>query len=303
MPTILVVDDDEIHRELTSRCLGEIPDLRILFATEGGEALKQIAEQPPDLVLTDLLMPGMDGLQLVERVQRTHPSIPTILMTSFGGEQTVLQALAAGAASYVSKKDIRHHLVRTVEQVLDVARARRQRDRIFQYLGSSETRFELENDPELIPPLIGFFQDNLLRLGFGDDGVRTQMGMALMEALSNAMLHGNLELSSDLRNDGPDEYLAWAERRRREPPYASRRIHIAASERRDQVLYIVRDEGPGFDPHTLPDPTAPENMVRVCGRGILLIRSFMDQVEYNERGNEVTMLKHNPSIESSPAAE
>lgn len=293
MPTILVVDDDEVHRELTSRCLETIPDLRIVFAQEGGEALRRITEERPDLVLTDLRMPGMDGLELVEKVQDKHPAIPTILMTSFGGEQIVLRALAAGAASYVSKKDMKHHLVRTVEQVLEVARARRKRDRIFDYLASSETRFELENDPELIPPLIGFFQDNLLRFGFGDDGVRTQMGMALMEALSNAMFHGNLELSSELRDDAADEYHASAERRRHELPYSARRIHVLASEGRDQVMYIVRDEGPGFDPSSLPDPTAPENMVRVCGRGLLLIRSFMDAVEYNEKGNEVTMLKKN----------
>jgi anti-sigma regulatory factor (Ser/Thr protein kinase) len=53
----------------------------------------------------------------------------------------------------------------------------------------------------------------------------------------------------------------------------------------------VRDEGPGFDPGGLPDPTDPANLERPCGRGLLLMKTFMDEVRYNDRGNEVTMRK------------
>src|SRR6266566_3168207 len=52
--------------------------------------------------------------------------------------------------------------------------------------------------------------------------------------------------------------------------------------------FMVRDEGPGFNPGDVPDPTDPENLERESGRGLLLMRSFMDDVQYNERGNEVT---------------
>ena len=54
---------------------------------------------------------------------------------------------------------------------------------------------------------------------------------------------------------------------------------------------MVRDEGPGFDPATLPDPTDPSNLERVGGRGLLLIRTFMDEVRHNESGNEITFVK------------
>jgi anti-sigma regulatory factor (Ser/Thr protein kinase) len=53
----------------------------------------------------------------------------------------------------------------------------------------------------------------------------------------------------------------------------------------------MRDEGPGFDPKELPDPTDPENLLKLSGRGILLMRTFMDDVKFNDRGNEVTMVK------------
>ncbi len=56
-------------------------------------------------------------------------------------------------------------------------------------------------------------------------------------------------------------------------------------------MFVVRDEGQGFDPALLPDPTDPVNLERVSGRGLLLIQTFMDRVEHNARGNEITMVK------------
>jgi len=60
---------------------------------------------------------------------------------------------------------------------------------------------------------------------------------------------------------------------------------------KDEATFIIRDEGAGFDPNDLPDPTAPENLIRASGRGILLIRTFMDDVCFNDKGNEITMVK------------
>ena len=67
---------------------------------------------------------------------------------------------------------------------------------------------------------------------------------------------------------------------------------------REMAKFVIRDEGRGFDPTHLPDPTTPENLERTCGRGILLMRTFMDEVEFNQRGNEVTLIKHRQNGES-----
>ena len=57
------------------------------------------------------------------------------------------------------------------------------------------------------------------------------------------------------------------------------------------VQIAIRDEGKGFDPGSLPDPTDPENLIKASGRGLLLMRAFMDDVFHNETGNEVTLIK------------
>ena len=82
-----------------------------------------------------------------------------------------------------------------------------------------------------------------------------------------------------------------AEYRRRRPPYRDRRLHVRARLSRREAVYVIRDEGPGFDPSQLPDPTDPSNLDRVSGRGLLLIRTFMDKVHHNKEGNQITMIK------------
>ena len=74
-------------------------------------------------------------------------------------------------------------------------------------------------------------------------------------------------------------------------PFSDRRITVSLSIDRQQAVYQIADEGPGFDPSTLPDPTDPANLDRPCGRGLLLMRTFMTTVEYNSTGNSVRLTK------------
>jgi CheY-like chemotaxis protein/anti-sigma regulatory factor (Ser/Thr protein kinase) len=295
MPIILVVDDDAVDRELAERCLEGLDNLEVLFAESGRQALELLAQRQPDLVLTDLRMPGMDGIELVGKIHEPYPRMPVVLMTSKGSEQAAVQALAAGAASYVPKADLAEHLVETVQQVLEVEEGRRSRDQLLGYLDSKETRFVLDNDVKLISPLAGYFQSGLERLGFGNESLRTQVGMAIMEALSNAVIHGNLDVGSELRTESTKAYYDLIEKRRGEKPWSERRVYCTARESVSRIEYVIRDEGDGFDHASLPDPTLPENLVRVRGRGLMLIHTFMDEVRFNDKGNEITLSKDAPA--------
>jgi anti-sigma regulatory factor (Ser/Thr protein kinase) len=72
-------------------------------------------------------------------------------------------------------------------------------------------------------------------------------------------------------------------------------VYITERVSRAEAHYVIRDEGPGFNPFVLPDPTAPENLDKLSGRGLLLIRTFMDDVSYNETGNQITLVKRRDS--------
>ncbi|HEX4634034.1 MAG TPA: ATP-binding protein [Gemmatimonadales bacterium] len=118
------------------------------------------------------------------------------------------------------------------------------------------------------------------------------LGVALHEALTNAMLHGNLELSSSLREADEKEYYRQSVERRDKEPFAQRRVRVTARYTHRELSFTIRDEGNGFDPALLPDPTDPANLGRVSGRGLLLIQTFMDRVEHNAKGNQITMIKY-----------
>jgi anti-sigma regulatory factor (Ser/Thr protein kinase) len=154
-----------------------------------------------------------------------------------------------------------------------------------------DIRIEIENDIGRLPEVVEQLEDELRRRGICDETEIVGIGVALREALANAIYHGNLEVSSVLLDDGGDSYDELARVRRRMSPYGERRVVIDARYRRGEVTYTVSDEGPGFDPAVLPDPIDPANLERVHGRGLMIIRAFMDEVRHNERGNVITMLK------------
>lgn len=291
MATVLVVDDAEVSRHLIGRLLERQEGLKVVYAEHGQEALAAIQRETPDLVLTDLRMPKMDGLALVEAVRKAHPALPVILMTAYGNEEIAIQALQRGAASYVPKQNLARELAGTVQKILEVAQADRQHRRLMDCLTQTEAQFVLESDPSLISPLVGHLQDNLRRMGLCDENDLIRVTVALDEALINAMHHGNLELNSDLRQEDADAYYALADARRQQAPYGDRRVHVTARESRSEAVYVVRDGGPGFDPLAVPDPTDPANLTKASGRGLLLIRTFMDEVQHNEKGNEITLVK------------
>jgi anti-sigma regulatory factor (Ser/Thr protein kinase) len=117
------------------------------------------------------------------------------------------------------------------------------------------------------------------------------MAVALSEAVTNAIDHGNLELDSELRQDDERVYHRLGEERGKQSPYCERRVQVSVGVTRSEATFTIRDQGPGFDVTKLPDPTDPTNLCRIGGRGLLLIRTLMDEVRFNSLGNEITLLK------------
>jgi CheY-like chemotaxis protein/anti-sigma regulatory factor (Ser/Thr protein kinase) len=291
MPLVLVVDDSSIDCRLATAILEKRANVRTQTASDGLEALRSMEQELPAVVLTDLQMPNMDGLELVEAIRQRYSQVPVILMTANGSEEIAMEALQSGAASYVPKRTLDRDLAATLERVLSASQIDRRRQRVLECLEEVECRLVLENDPSLVPVLVSHFQEHLLRMGLCDENGKIRVGVALEEALLNAIQHGNLELDSALRQDGSDAFFRLGEQRRRLAPYTGRRVHLHASLRPDRTTFTIRDEGPGFDVSKLPDPTDPDNLLKPSGRGLLLIRTFMDEVRHNEKGNEITMVR------------
>jgi CheY-like chemotaxis protein len=301
MARALVVDDSKVDRELISGLLEEEAGLEVETAADGREAFERLQEQEFDLLVTDLAMPAMGGLELVARAVETRPGLPVVVVTSRGSEEAAAQALRVGASSYVRKADLAEQLADVAHGLVSSVLEQRARRWVYTAIERCSAVFDLPNDREAFPAVIAFVQELAEGAQACDETARLRLGVALEEALVNAAEHGNLEMDSALREHDRSEYVSEVRRRRRLQPWRDRRVRFELELDAHQLRLSVRDEGSGFDPHDLPDPKDPQNLLKVHGRGILLMRTFMDEVTYNERGTEVTLIKRrSPPPEAQP---
>ncbi|MEO6597974.1 MAG: response regulator [Planctomycetota bacterium] len=294
MARILIVEDSEIDRILVRSVLEKqdtIDDVELVIVTDARAALASIEAQTPDVVVTDLVMPDMGGLELLAAIKHRHPLIPVIVMTSRGTEETAVAALQRGAASYVPKLNLADMLVETIEGVIVASARRRGRARLMEVMVEAHASFVLENDRALFRPLLNYLQDTMSEFGLFDETEAMRVCVAIEEALNNAAEHGNLELDSALRERDFRGYFETLKRRCHEARYRERRIWFQAHFSPTESVFYIKDEGSGFDRTTLPDPTDKERLTAASGRGLTLMHAFMDEVEFNEKGNQVRMIK------------
>jgi len=298
---ILVVDDSLLERQLVEALLLRNPDYSVELAENGKDALRHIKSSPPDLVVTDLLMPEMNGHELVRHVRREHPDIPVIVMTAFGDERTALESLDAGAASYVPKSMQAERLIEAVDRVVEHARADRNRERLAQCALEYTSRYALDNDLSLIHALVDHTQQIMASQDFGDTVERIRIGEALEEALLNAMYHGNLEIDerelAEVRSHLDDGLLReLINLRCCDSRIRDRRIVVIIHLSPSDVRFVIRDQGRGFNAAMAESETSESQFDRGSHRGLTLIQSLMDEVTYNEHGNEMTMRKHAENV-------
>src|SRR5262249_38262795 len=218
MARVLIVEDSPTQAKQIQLML-EDGGFQVEHAGDGEAALAAIQRRLPDIVATDLEMPKMNGLQLVEAIRHDFPSLPVALMTAHGSEEIAALALRKGAASYVPKLYLADDIVPTLERILTVTKADRHHQQALECLTHIESHFALHNDVELLTPLIGHLEEVLTRLNLCDATERMRVGVALQEALLNAIYHGNLEVSSELRQEDEKAFHNLARQRRQQPPY------------------------------------------------------------------------------------
>ena len=307
MPIVLVVDDSEVDRRLIGGLLSKDMEWLVEYAGNGEAALETMRIATPDVVVTDLMMPGMDGLQLVAAAREEFPSVPIVLVTGQGSEQLASKALRQGATSYVPKALLGEALLETVEQVLALASAGHKFERLMRCTTNIRHKFQLDNNPELIGTLGEFVRRTMTQMRFGDAADLNHVGVALEEALLNALCHGNLELPVEqvplvrqqLHDHGSSSLI---DERRQNAAYADRKILVGFDVTHDRAQFVIRDSGPGFDASRLPAAADPASLSGEGGRGLVLIQNFMDEVSFNDIGNELRMSLNRPAHRSSEAA-
>jgi len=164
---VLIVEDSRTQAaEIRFRLEDAGVDAEV--AADGVEALAALDREGFDVVVADLRMPRMDGLELVEAVRRDHPAIPVVLVTAHGSEEVAARALRAGAAGYVPEANLGRDLAATLSDVLALRGSDPGLARVIACMEKACLRFTLGNDPALVPPLVGRIDDLVAAMGLCD---------------------------------------------------------------------------------------------------------------------------------------
>jgi DNA-binding NarL/FixJ family response regulator len=116
---VLVVDDQTLFRSGLARLLDEDPRIEVVGqAVDGLDAVKKVAETKPDVVLMDLKMPNMDGIEATRQIVSEHQDVKVLILTTFEADNHVIQALKAGASGYVLKDSLAEAIVSSVLAVI-----------------------------------------------------------------------------------------------------------------------------------------------------------------------------------------
>jgi DNA-binding NtrC family response regulator len=141
MPSILIIEDEPKMRRLLEISLGE-EGLTVQTAQDAETGLKLFQRESIDLIVTDLKLPGMNGLEFLEQAKRLNPSVPVVVMTAFGSVETAVEAMKAGASDYVLKPFSMAEMKLVIRKELDVQKVREENRNLREALGK---RYHYQN--------------------------------------------------------------------------------------------------------------------------------------------------------------
>lgn len=274
MPSILIAEDEPALLELLRDVLEEA-GYEVAAARDGVEALEQLERRPFDLLLTDIRMPRVDGLELLARIRAIKDRPRVMVLTSDNAPQTVLQAIREQALAYLMKPVDPARLVSAVHEVLSLAPPHP-----IEVLSAAPNWVELlvPCERSAVDRIQGFLEHLDTHL---TREVRDSVGHVFRELLLNAIEWGG----------------------QLDP---SRKVRISYLRARRMLLYRIADPGPGFrfeglghaaiaNPPDRPVNHAlvrEEQGLRPGGLGLLIAQSMADELLYNEAHNEVVFVKY-----------
>ena len=258
---ILIVDDEADVRETLSEMIENL-GYQVIVAQNGLEALDMTKTEKVDLIITDLSMPRMNGLELIVKSKGIHPNIPIAVISAFGNVENTTYALTRGAFSFIAKpfkmSEIKE-LIRKGKQLRELS------------LGTyalmewvrSQTDMAFPSRPRLFPSAIFFAVKECQWRGIEDEARLENVAICLEELLGNAYLHGN-QKDKD------------------------KRIKVKMTFDAEKFVLSVEDEGEGFDGESYLKEISKEQASIPEKRGLFIVDLLTDELRFSKKGNEVT---------------
>ncbi|TWT98352.1 response regulator [Stieleria varia] len=292
-PTILIVDDLAVEREIVARLIRSNSRFDVEFARDGNDAMNVLRDSRIDVIVTDLIMPGMDGMELTLAANDAYPSIPILLMTAYDTGHIAKEALTKGAASFVPKTQLNERLVGIVKRLVNRGIIDRCRNFAGKCLSEGYSCYELSNDLSMIEPVVNAIHRTMTSMEIANPSSRIRTCTAVEEAILNAIVHGNLEIGQSnfitVRDQGKITLHRTVDRRGRMLKFRDRKVIVKASFCREAAEISIQDSGDGFDVNAIVEANSSDHFHDGRSHGLALMHSLVGRVRFNDVANEVTL--------------
>jgi serine/threonine-protein kinase RsbW len=260
---ILIVDNNDDLRLTLAQVLRELGHEVTAIAVRE-EALEREDLDEFDLIISDLTDDLDSGVQILSELKRKRLMVPVAASSEDSHQPGIVKAFKMSAANFLRLPYNNDELRDIVEKTL-AYKLRFVEDVKVRPFVREKLEFELPSDVALMNGVLQYLVERVAQFGVIQPE-QSNLFVALDEAFVNAVKHGN---KHDL----------------------TKMVRITAELSANEARFTVEDEGEGFAVQEIPDPCDPENLFKASGRGVLLIYNIMDEVQYNERGNRLTMVK------------
>ena len=260
---ILIVDNNDELRAMLDQVLRELGH-EVVATGDRELALEREDLDEFDLIISDLTEDEHAGMQLLSEIKRKRLMVPVVVSSDEAQQPGIVKAFKMGAANFLRLPYNKDELRDIVEKTLAYKLRFVDDLKVIPFV-REKIDFELPSDVSLMNGVLQYLMERVAKLGLIKPE-RSNLFVALDEAFVNAVKHGN-------HND------------------PRKLVRITAELSSKEARFTIEDEGEGFNVQEIPDPRDPSNLFKASGRGVLLIYNIMDEVQYNERGNRLTMVK------------
>ncbi len=288
---VLLVEDD----------LASMSYLEVLMKREGHEyqkaydgktGLKLFHDFKPDIVLSDINMAHMNGLEMVERIRQAQPSVIIIMLTAYNSEEYVMEAIKVGANNYLKKPVSKLHLISLLRKYTSAIESKLIKSSICSFQTSHTFTLKFKTNVEIIPAIVNHLVAETHELFTEEERLDIKLGLG--ELILNAVEHGNLSIDYDQKHEAiqVDQLQRLYLQRLSDKTYQNRCITINYIQDETSSQWEIIDEGDGFDPTAIPNPISEDGLMRLHGRGIFICKFQFDEMEYVGKGNRVRVKKN-----------
>lgn len=288
---VLIVEDDIVSRELL-RVIVQKEGYELRTAEDGFAGFEVFNEFMPDVVVTDIRMPRLDGIELLKKIRTVERDVIVIIVTAHGNENIALEALHVGANNYLKKPINLEDLKILLSRYYSLYKTKTVRKDITALVSSQTIELVIESDLDLIPSVAEYLVNQVKHIYSNTELISVELGLS--ELLLNAIEHGSYNISGDEKEEAlkNNTLVELYNQRKENEQCKCKKIHILFIRSKQFCEWIITDEGQGFDYTFMPSPFTDRLVTNLHGRGVFISKLQFDSIEYLEKGNSVKARKN-----------